>query len=253
MKKTLLFVMIATYLLTACSAVTQTNVPAANSIATSTQPQATLVQPQATQIQPQTTPIQSTAPADLPSAPSLSPEEVYQAVSAAWAKMGTAGPRHISQTTSEGLSTEADVVPPDFHQVVSIGGNVVAEQYIVSGTIYANEQGAWTQTAGGGDSLLTVGDFAMGLADNLEYSNGIVEGVEEINGSPAIVYSYSTTLKGLDASAQYKLWVDQISGLPVRSVNVGSDGMTIDKTITYNNSLTITLPSEAKNAPTATD
>jgi len=57
----------------------------------------------------------------------------------------------------------------------------------------------------------------------------------------------------VDGSAQYKVWVDQDSGLPVRFLNTSPDGSTIDETITYNNGLTITLPDEAKNAPASTD
>ena len=167
--------------------------------------------------------------------------------------MADAGPRHISQTTSEGLTTEVDVAPPDFHQVVTAGGAVVAEQYVVSGTIYNNAQGAWTQTAGGGDALGMLANLVPAASDSLVYSAGKVEGIEAINGSPAILYSYSTTLKGVDASAQYKVWVDQASGLPVRFLNTTPDGSTIDETITYNSSLTITLPEEAKNAPPPSD
>jgi hypothetical protein len=232
MKKGFLFVIITAFVLAACSAAPSSTAPNPASQATADQPAAT---------------------ANVQPAPSLSADEVYQAVSAAWAKLDQAGPRHISQTTSEGLNTEADVVPPDFHQVMSAGGNVIAEQYIINGTIYNNVQGAWTQTPGAGDALSTLGNFSMAVSDSLVYSDGMVNGVEIINGSPAIVYSYSTTLKGVDASAQYKLWVDQISGLPVRSVDVSPDGATIDKTFTYGNSIKITLPADAQNAPASTD
>ncbi len=261
MKKLLRFVFVTAFLLAACSALPQSNVPAPAPQATSsqlqavaTQPQATASQPEATPSQPEATLVPTTAPANVQAAPSLSADEVYAAVSAAWAKLDTAGPRHVSQNSSEGgavvTTIEADSVPPDFHQVVSAMGNVVAEQYIVGGTIYNNVQGAWTQTAGGSAALSTIGTFSQSLSDSLVYSEGMVNGIEAINGSPAIVYSYSTTLKGLDKSAQYKLWVDQASGLPVRSQNTTPDGMTIDETITYDSSITLSLPAEAKNAPT---
>jgi len=192
-----LLVFITAFLLAACSA--------------SPKPDTSGPTPEAAQIQPTTsansqpaspaTSIQSTGSANAQPAPSLSPDEVYQAVSTAWKKLDTAGPRHISQTTSEGISTEADAVPPDFHQVMSAMGNVVAEQYIVGGTIYNSNQGSWTQFAGGSTALSTIGGFALDLSGDLVYSNGMVNGIEVINGSPAIVYSYSTTLKGLDATA----------------------------------------------------
>lgn len=248
--KTFLVGIIATFLLAACSAQTASTAPAVETKVPSAQSQATLVQPTA---QPQATVVQPTAVANAQPAPSLSPDEVYKAVSAAWAKLADAGPRHISQTSSDGLTTEVDVVPPDFHQVMSAGGNVMAEQYIVSGTIYNNVQGAWTQTAGGSDALGMLGNLVPAVSDSLVYSAGKVEGIEAINGSPAILFSYSTTLKGVDASAQYKVWVDQASGLPVRYVNITPDGTTIDETITYDSSITITLPDVAKNAPASTD
>jgi hypothetical protein len=243
--KRFLLIFITVFLLAACSALPKSN-------AAGPTPQAAQIQltPSAnSQPASPATPIQSTASANTQPAPSLSPDEVYQAVSTAWKKLDTAGPRHISQTTSEGLSTEADAAPPDFHQVMSAMGNVVAEQYIVGGTIYNNNQGSWTQTAGGSTALSTIGGFAQNLSADLVYSNGMVNGIEVINGSPAIVYSYSTTLKSLNATAQYKLWVDQTSGLPVKSENITSDGSTIDMTITYDPSITISLPDEAKSAP----
>ena len=241
MSKRILLVLITVFLLAACSALPKSNGSETNSPASSSQSQSNQIQP--------TTPVNTQA------APSLTPDEVYLAVKAAWAKSDTAGARHISQNSSEGgavvSNIEADVVPPDFHQVVSAMGNVVAEQYIVGGTIYNKVDGAWSQYAGGSAALSMVGSFTQSFSDSLVYSDGAVTGIEEINGSPAIVYRYNTTLKGLDASAQYKLWVDQVSGLPVRSVNITPDGMTIDQTITYDNSLTITLIDEAKNAPPA--
>ena len=148
MKKGFLLVLITASLLAACSA----------------SPQSTATEPA-----PQETPIQPSAPANTQLAPSLSPDEVYQAVKTAWSKLDTAGPRHISQTTSEGgvvgISTEADAVPPDFHQVVSANGSVVAEQYIVNGIIYNNNQGSWTQTTGGSAALSTIGNFSQSLSD----------------------------------------------------------------------------------------
>ena len=241
MTKRILLVLITVFLLSACSALPKSNGAAPNNQAYSNQSQSNQNQP--------------TAPVNTQAAPSLSADEVYLAVKAAWAKSDTAGARHISQNSSEGgavvSNIEADVVPPDFHQVVSAMGNVVAEQYIVGGTIYNKVDGAWSQYAGGSAALSMVGSFTQSFSDSLVYSDGMVNGIETVNGSPAIVYSYSTTLKGVDGSAQYKLWVDQASGLPVRSVNITPDGLTIDQTITYDNSITITLIDEAKNAPPA--
>jgi hypothetical protein len=257
MTKKFLLVFITALLLAACSASPQLNTSKPNPQGNSNQPAAPAdTQPApSNQPNPQETPNQPAAAADTQPAPSLSPDEVYQAVKAAWDKLATAGPRHVSQTTSEGgvvgMSTEADVVPPGFHQVVSVNGAVVAEQYIVDGIIYGKDQGGWSQAAGGSGALSMIGDFTQSFSKDLIYSDGVVNGIEVFNGSPAIVYSYSTTLQSVNASAKYKLWVDQASGLPVKSENITPEGSTIDMTITYDPGITISLPDEAKNAPPA--
>jgi hypothetical protein len=232
MKKIFVTIVVTAMLLAACSATPKLNSSSPTSNATSNQP---------------------SNPVNTQPAPSLSADQVYQAVADAWDKSTTGGPRHISQNSSKGgqviSNTEADSVPPDYHQVVTVMGNVIAEQYFINGTFYNNVQGVWSQTPNATAALSTIGGVAKGLSADLVQSDGKVLGIEAVNGSPAIVYSYSTTLKSLNATAQYKLWVDQTLGLPVKFENITSDGMTIDETITYDSSISITLSAEAKNAP----
>ena len=233
MKKTLISILITAILLTACSSLPKANSSASNNQAASNQP------PAAANTQP---------------APSLSPDEVYQAVAAAWTKLESAGPRHISQTMYKGgnavSNTEADSVPPNFHQVSSVAGTVMAEQYVFGGTIYNKLNGVWTQTPGASTAISALSGLSQALDANIVRSVGKASGIEVVNGSPAIIYNYSTTLKGLTTSTQYTLWVDQTSGLPVKQETLNSEGIKIIQTITYDSSITLTLPAEAKNAAT---
>jgi hypothetical protein len=190
-------------------------------------------------------------------APMLTSDEAIKTAQAAWARLATAGPRHVSQTSFKGdsaISTiEADSVPPNFHQVTSVMGTVIAEQYVYDGTIYNKVNGEWSQLPGGGKTFTnTLEGFTQGLSESLVYADGKVVGIEDINGKPATAYSYTTTLKGLDVKpAQYTIWVDNASGLPVKRVDISPDGLKIVQLITYDASITLTLPDEAKNAAPA--
>ena len=186
--------------------------------------------------------------------PALSADEVYKAVADAWAMQEKAGPRHVSQIAYKGdnaiMDIEADSVPPNYHQVVSSMGTVMAEQYIFDGTIYNKDQGVWGQVPGAGTTFKsTLAGFSQALSDQIIKSDGKVLGVEDVNGKPAFVYGYTTTLKEFNASTQYTVSVDQASGLLVKQIIIDDQGMKTVQIITYDATITLTLPDEAKNAP----
>ena len=199
---------------------------------------------------------QTTAP-PTKAAQVITSDEVIKTAQDAWAKLATAGPRHISQTAYKGdaaISTiEADSVPPNYHQVNSVMGTVMVEQYVYDGTIYNKVNGEWTQLPGGGKTFTNVLEgFAKGVSDAIVLADGQVVGIEVVNGKPATAYSYTSTLKGLDVKpAKYTIWVDNASGLPVKRVDVSPDGLKIVQLITYDATITVTLPDDAKNAKTA--
>lgn len=185
--------------------------------------------------------------------PSLSADKVYKAVADAWAMQEKAGPRHVSQITYKGnnaiMDIEADSVPPNYHQVVSSMGAVMAEQYVFDGTIYNKAQGAWGQLPGAGTTFKsTLAGFSQALSDQIIKSDGKVLGVEDVNGKHAFVYGYTTTLKALNASTQYTVSVDQASGLLVKEIIIDPQGEKTVQIITYDATITLTLPGEAKNA-----
>ena len=79
-------------------------------------------------------------------------------------------------------------------------------------------------------------------------ANGKVAGVEVLSGKPAIIYNYDSTIKSLNVTSNISLWVDQISGLPVKQEVTDAKGAKMDQVITYDSGITITLPAEAKSA-----
>jgi hypothetical protein len=201
------------------------------------------------------TPVTTDATAAAPqSPPSLSSDEVYKAVDAAAAKMISAGAHHVSQSSvlksgATGSTTEADIVPPGtLHMVMSSNGNVV-EFYVVDGTLYSHVQGVWTQKPGGGQAYIDIinGAPAAGLPESVR-ANGKVAGVDVISGQPAIIYSYDSTIKSLNITSAISLWVDQVSGLPVKQEVSDNKGTKMEQVITYDSGITIVLPAEAKSA-----
>jgi hypothetical protein len=201
-----------------------------------------------------------TQPAAEQPAASLSADQVYLAVAAAYAKLEKAGPRHVSQTSYKGdtvaTNLELDSAPPNYHQVMKLKGVQVAEQYVIDGDLYNHVKGVWTVVKGGGDAFkTTLQDFGAAINDQIVRSDGKVEGVEQVNGKPAILYSWKVTIKDISkAPSVHKLWVDPLSGLPVKqetdTQNTKDPSVTdkIVQLITYDPAITVTLPDEAKNA-----
>lgn len=233
------------------SQATQSSAPTAQPLQTVAATPAS-IPPTAVPTQPAAT--ATIAPTATQQVPSLSADEVYKAVADAWAMLEKAGPRHVSQIAYKGdnaiMDIEADSVSPNYHQVVSSMGSVMAEQYIFDGTIYNKDQGVWGQLPGAGTTFKsTLAGFSQALSDQIIKSDGKVLGVEDVNGKPAFVYGYTTTLKALNASTQYTVSVDQASGLLVKQIIIDDQGMKTVQIITYDATITLTLPDEAKNAP----
>jgi hypothetical protein len=82
-------------------------------------------------------------------------------------------------------------------------------------------------------------------------ADGKVVGIEMINGKAATEYSYTSSSKGLSAKpVTHTVWIDNASGLPVKQEILHPTGEKTVQLITYDASIQITLPDEAKNAKT---
>jgi hypothetical protein len=252
----LLIVMVAT--LTAClgnpAPTAQPN--AAPQSAAATLPAATLLA--ATLPAPTATVAPASPTLQLPTPAPLAADDVIKAVKAAWAAADKAGPRRLKQVTYKGdqaiTTIDAESVPPDqFHQIVTMNGQVIAEQYIDGGAIYVkapNTEG-WKKTpASAAEVGAVIGGLAQTLVGDITYSDAKVLGPETVNGEPATVYSYATQLKGFPDKTSYKLWVSTAAGLPIRQEKV-TTRLRLVMDITYDAKLTVSLPAEVAAAPTA--
>ena len=233
--------------------------PAPADTATAIPPSPTPVQPTATptEIPPtptstQPAPTETSTPAPLAPTPS-SPAEVYKAIAAAWTNLAQAGPYHVTKVDYNGDTpfeqTELDVVPPNYHQVVSLNGKVMADQYVYDGTFYNQIMGgAWIKLPGvGSSSMSPLEGYAEGISDQSPKADGKVAGTEDVNGKPAIDYSYTLPIAMLNITNTYTVSVDQASGLVVKQVIASKVTKTV-QTFKYDPSITFSLPDEAKNA-----
>lgn len=199
------------------------------------------------------------APEPTATAPVLSEEAVMDAVRKAWETMAAAGPRKVVQTSKDadgtGMTIEAVFVPPDsLHQIVKLGEQQIAEQYSVGDTIYNNTlgTGGWvsTQLPGGTPGLTKLFGDPSVLGDSITYTDIRVDGADVINGQAAIIYAYSSQLKGADMVVRHRLWVDTVTGLPARNEIVDDEGQTIQE-FTFDSSLSVELPADVASAPPA--
>jgi hypothetical protein len=263
----LAWAMVTGLALTACLGIPS---PAAQPAATAAPPTAATVAPATTAAPAATKTPAAPAPTTavnsqasptvaLPAAPVLSSDEVIQAVKAAWEAYAKAGPVRLNQTSSMGgnptLTIKAEIVPPDqLHQVTSMMGQAVAEQYFYGGAIYGESPGTggtWVKTPNFGvKQFATVVSSLAGDA-TLTRSDGKVLGVENVNSEAAMVYGYSSQLQGFPDKISYKLWVSQSRGLPLKFEKDPPKGDQMVQEFTYDPALKIVLPAEVAAAPTA--
>jgi hypothetical protein len=195
--------------------------------------------------------------------PALSSDQVVAARQAAWvayAAYAKTGPVRVKQVTSQNnvpiSSITTELVPTDqLHEVVELMGQVASERYVYGGHLYArypaSGKATWTQTPV--ISLQPYADSFGVLSEGavVTTTDGLVLGVEVINGENTVIYGYSSQLHGVAVKSPNKLWVSQVRGLPLRYAKDLPQGGQLVQDYIYDPSLTITLPPEVAAAPTA--
>ena len=210
--------------------------------ASPTQPPAGNAQP-AQGGQPQPTAADQPTQGALQPAPALSEADVYKALEAATTMT-------FNGKTSED-NGEADIIPPNIHEVLKSDGAVVQEFYVINSDLYSKGDNGWTLKPGGGQAYVDAfNGVSMVEAGDVVRSNGKVAGVELVGGKPALVYTYDSTVKSLKMTSNFTVWVDQASGLMVKMQTMDAKGSKSVMNITYDPGITITLPAEAKSAKT---
>jgi hypothetical protein len=216
-------------------------------------------------VAPATATIAPTAVAPTASAlPVLSSDQVIAARQAAWeafAAYAKTSPFRVKQVTSQAgtviSAITTELVPPDqMHEVVELMGQVGSERYVQGGFVYARYP-ASGKTAWEKMPTLTLQPYAdafgvMSEGAVLANTDGQVLGVDVIDGESAVIYGYSSALKGVTAPSPNKLWVSQKRGLPLRYAKDLPQGGQFVADYTYDASLTITVPPDVAAVPTAT-
>jgi hypothetical protein len=192
------------------------------------------------------TPAPSPAPGTTPGGSSSGDARaaVLQAIQAHLA----AGPYRVTASTTAGENTIAmhgEVILPDkFHLFSSVSGGPEREYIIIGPATYAHVNGVWSSLQ------LDLSGMVANFIDRLDpttISDVVRVGPEDVNGTPAIAYTftYTNTIDGALITNQDKLWVGMESGLPVKqAVDGDSDGTAYhsEQVIEYDSTITIEAP-----------
>jgi outer membrane lipoprotein-sorting protein len=132
-----------------------------------------------------------------------------------------------------------DVVLPDRFHVTS----QQLEMILVGKTVYMKVANKWQKVA--------TTQFDLSLADpgklekDLQSATGTkVMGTDDLNGTPAFVYQFTTSVKGPPAQTHtYKVWIGAKDGLPRQmEVDVNTGAKTTISFFDYNTPITINAP-----------
>jgi hypothetical protein len=161
----------------------------------------------------------------------------------------TAGPYRVVASTTSGTTTtmmHGEVILPDrFHLFMSISGGAEREYIIIGSATYAKEGDQWLQLQ------IDLSGLLANFIDRLDpdaISDVRLVGPEEVNGTPALAYTYTytSTIEGTLITNHDEMWVGVDNGLPIKQVIDGELNGTVyhmEQTIEYDASIIIEAPS----------
>ena len=159
-----------------------------------------------------------------------------------------AGPYRVVASITAGAALTAmhgEVILPDrFHLFSSNSGGPEREYIIIGSSTYAKMEGVWTPLR------LDLSGMLANFIDRLDpaaISEVLFVGPEDVNGTPALAYTYTytNTIDGSLIINHGKIWVGTAGGLPLRQVVDGEVSGTAyhsEQTIEYDSSITIEAP-----------
>jgi hypothetical protein len=160
----------------------------------------------------------------------------------------TAGPYRVVASTTAGENSVAmhgEVILPDrFHLFSSVSGAPEREYIIIGSATYANMNGHWSLLQIDLSSLLSI------FIDRLDpdaISDVRLVGSDDVNGTPALAYTYTytNTINGALITNQDGIWVGVDNGLPLKQVVDGEVSGTAyhsEQVIEYDSGITIEAP-----------
>jgi len=159
-----------------------------------------------------------------------------------------AGPYRVVASITAGAATTAihgEVILPDrFHLFSSNSGGPEREYIIIGSATYARMNGEWSPLQ------IDLSGLIANFIDHVDpetISDVRLAGPEDVNGTPALAYTYTytNTIDGTLITSQGKIWVGAASGLPLKQAVDGEAGGTAyhsEQTIEYDSSITIEAP-----------
>jgi hypothetical protein len=155
---------------------------------------------------------------------------------------------HASLSVNSNGSTtriEGDVILPDKFHITTTHDAKTSEFIVVGGRSYNKVNGSWAA------SSFDLADLAASFTGVLSQDTSITEAkfvqMDSVAGKPALVYSFNAQYKTGDLviNSATTMWVDSLSGLPVKLV-VDSQASGIkshtEEAITYDPDITIEAP-----------
>jgi len=153
---------------------------------------------------------------------------------------------HLEGTGQTGMKKDAEYIAPDrFHTKFRDDTGVDVEMIMIGNDAYIKSGDSWNKMAGDTSPTPTFRnkftEEVLKTITDVKY-----DGEETVDGKPAYVYSCKlTTLVGNFPIAQ-KIWVDQASGLPVKSYEEYSEGVLKTLTTNYYSDKPVTIEPPVK-------
>ena len=124
------------------------------------------------------------------------------------------------------------VAPDRYHVNLTDETGAQIEMIIIGNDTYIKSGDSWSKLSG---DIAPTPTFRNKFSDDVlnTISDVKFEGEETINGKQARVYSYKLVTKVGSFPVSQKIWVDKSSGLPIKSYEEYTDGVTSNLTTTY--------------------
>lgn len=140
------------------------------------------------------------------------------------------------------IKSQVDYVAPDRYHVKYLGGTGAGMEMIFVGSqsFMKASGGSWSKMGGDAKAIPTLRDsFTEEGLKTL--TDAKFEGEDNVDGKPALAYSYKNVTPVGAYPFTSKIWVDKASGVPLKVYAEYSNGMLKNMTVKYDTETPITI------------
>ncbi len=140
------------------------------------------------------------------------------------------------------IKSQVDYVAPDRYHVKYLGGTGAGMEMIFVGSqsFMKASGGSWSKMGGDAKAIPTLRDSFT--EDGLKtLTDAKFEGEDNVDGKPALAYSYKNVTPVGAYPFTSKMWVDKASGVPLKVYAEYSNGMLKNMTVRYDTETPITI------------